>query len=116
MTDTTVQSPAGSIIRSSGAGGWLSRVVKQRGTILVFCALVGIACLVLLPFYWMISSSLRTMDNMFSLPIQWIPDPVNWRSYVLAWQAQDFTRYFFNSGVVAIVITLGNLILCSLAG
>jgi multiple sugar transport system permease protein len=64
----------------------------------------------------MISSSLRTMDNMFSLPIQWIPDPVNWRSYVLAWQAQDFTRYFFNSGVVAIVITLGNLILCSLAG
>jgi multiple sugar transport system permease protein len=102
--------------RGRGAGGWLGRVVKQRGTILVFCALAGIACLVLLPFYWMISSSLRTMDNMFSLPIQWIPDPVNWRSYVLAWQAQDFTRYFFNSGVVAIVITLGNLILCSLAG
>ena len=53
---------------------------------------------------------------MFSLPIQWIPDPLNWQSYVLAWQAQDFTRYFFNSGAVAITITLGNLILCSLAG
>lgn len=116
MTGTPVQFPAGPMSRGRGAGGWLGRVVKQRGTILVFCALAGIACLVLLPFYWMISSSLRTMDNMFSLPIQWIPDPVNWRSYVLAWQAQDFTRYFFNSGVVAIVITLGNLILCSLAG
>lgn len=116
MTGTPVQFQAGPMSRGRGAGGWLGRVVKQRGTILVFCALAGIACLVLLPFYWMISSSLRTMDNMFSLPIQWIPDPVNWRSYVLAWQAQDFTRYFFNSGVVAIVITLGNLILCSLAG
>jgi peptide/nickel transport system permease protein len=50
------------------------------------------------------------------VPIQWLPDPVNWRSYVLAWQAQDFTRYFFNSGVVAVAITLGNLLLCSLAG
>jgi len=70
----------------------------------------------LLPFYWMFSSSLRTMENMFSLPIQWLPDPVNWRSYVLAWQAQDFTRYFLNSGFVAVAITLSNLLLCSLAG
>ena len=64
----------------------------------------------------MVSSSLKTMENMFSVPIQWIPDPVNWMSYVLAWRAQDFTRYFFNSGVVAVAITLGNLILSSLAG
>jgi ABC-type glycerol-3-phosphate transport system permease component len=56
------------------------------------------------------------MTNMFRVPIQWIPDPVNWRSYVLAWNAQDFTRYFFNSGFVAVAITLGNLLLCSLAG
>jgi multiple sugar transport system permease protein len=94
---------------------WLE-LAKRRGSILAFCALTVIAGAVLLPFYWMISSSLRTMDHMFSLPIQWIPDPVNWRSYVLAWQAQDFTRYFFNSGIVAVVITVGNVILCSLAG
>ncbi len=42
--------------------------------------------------------------------------PPNWSSYVLAWQAQDFTRYFLNSGFVAIAITLSNLLLCSLAG
>jgi multiple sugar transport system permease protein len=98
------------------AGGWVRRAVLHRGTIVAFCVLVGVACITLLPFYWMFSSSLRTMENMFSIPIQWIPDPLNWRSYVLAWQAQDFTRYFFNSGVVAVAITLGNLLLCSLAG
>ena len=96
--------------------GWVRQAIRRRGNIAAFCVLLAVACIMLLPFYWMFSSSLRTMENMFSLPIQWIPDPVNWRSYVLAWQAQDFTRYFLNSGFVAVAITLSNLLLCSLAG
>jgi len=96
--------------------GPVARLLARRGTIVVFAVLFAVSLVTLLPFYWMFSSSLRTMENMFSLPIQWIPDPVNWQSYVIAWQAQDFTRYFFNSGVVAVAITLGNLLLCSLAG
>jgi len=95
---------------------WRRHPNLQGGAILAFCALVTIACITLLPYYWMVSSSLKTMQNMFRVPLQWIPDPVNWMSYVLAWRAQDFTRYFFNSGVVAVAITLGNLILSSLAG
>ena len=89
-------------------------VAAGRSSRRAYC--VAVACVTLLPFYWMFSSSLRTMENMFSLPIQWIPWPPNWNSYVLAWQAQDFTRYFLNSGFVAIAITLSNLLLCSLAG
>ena len=88
----------------------------QRGNVVAFCALAIIACVTLLPYYWMVSSSLKTMANMFSVPIQWIPNPINWMSYVLAWQAQNFTLYFFNSCVVAVAITLGNLLLSSLAG
>jgi len=116
MTSSAVKTSAQPMTRRTQTRGWVRRVVRRRVTILAFCTLVGVAFLTLLPFYWMFSSSLRTMENMFSIPIQWIPDPLNWRSYVLAWQAQDFTRYFFNSGVVAIAITFGNLILCSLAG
>ncbi len=94
---------------------WL-RIGRQRGNILAFTLVLGAVAISVLPYFWMVSSSLRTMTNMFSIPIQWIPHPVNWQSYVLAWNAQDFTRYFFNSGVVAVAITLGNLLLCSLAG
>jgi multiple sugar transport system permease protein len=94
----------------------MRRALRRRGTIAASCVLVAVACVTLLPFYWMLSSSLRTMETMFSLPIQWIPWPPNWNSYVLAWRAQDFTRYFFNSGFVAIAITASNLLLCSLAG
>lgn len=95
---------------------WMRRAKGRRGAIAVSGVLVAVACITLLPFYWMVSSSLRTMETMFSLPIQWIPWPANWQSYALAWKAQDFTRYFLNSGFVAVAITLSNLLLCSLAG
>jgi len=101
---------------SSPGSGLIRRAIRRRGTVVVSAVLTAIACVTLLPFYWMFSSSLRTMENMFSLPIQWIPWPPNWNSYVLAWQAQDFARYFLNSGFVAVAITLSNLLLCSLAG
>lgn len=102
--------------RGARPRGWLRRAIRRRGTIIAFCALLAVSCITLLPFYWMFSSSLRTMETMFSIPIQWLPSPPNWRSYVLAWQAQDFTRYFLNSGFVAVAITVSNLLLCSLAG
>jgi multiple sugar transport system permease protein len=92
------------------------RVLHHRADIAAHVIVLGVVLISLLPYFWMVSSSLRTMPNMFRVPIQWIPDPINWRSYVLAWQAQDFTRYFLNSGVVAVAITLGNLLLCSFAG
>lgn len=116
MTSSDVSSLARHERRGVRGGGWARQVLLRRGNIIAFFILLAVACVTLLPFYWMFSSSLRTMENMFSIPIQWIPDPLNWRSYLLAWQAQDFTRYFLNSGVVAITITIGNLILCSLAG
>ena len=70
----------------------------------------------LLPFYWMVSCSFKTNENMFLVPIQWVPHPVNWSAYGDAWKAQDFTRYFLNTTFVAVAITVGNLLLASLAG
>jgi multiple sugar transport system permease protein len=70
----------------------------------------------LLPYYWMVSCSFKTNENMFLVPLQWIPNPINWGAYAEAWRAQDFTRYFLNTGFVAVAITAGNLLLASLAG
>ena len=48
--------------------GWVRLAIRRRGNIAAFCVLLAVACVMLLPFYWMFSSSLRTMENMFSLP------------------------------------------------
>ena len=78
--------------------------------------LIGVALIGLLPYYWMVACSFKTNDTMFAVPLQWLPDPINWSAYGIAWRAQDFTRYFLNSSVVALAITAGNLLLGSLAG
>jgi ABC-type glycerol-3-phosphate transport system permease component len=98
------------------ATGLVRRALHLRDNILAYALVLMAVAVALLPYFWMVSSSLKTMTNMFSVPVQWIPDPVNWRSYVVAWHAQDFPRYFLNSGFVAAAITLGNLLLASLAG
>ena len=89
------------------------RVIKK---ILVYVALLLAAFICLLPYYWMVSSAFKTEVNIFRLPIQWFPDPINWMSFVKGWQAQNFPRYFFNSFFVSIAITVGTLIFASLAG
>ena len=94
----------------------MRRAVRHRGAFVKYPLLLAVTFVGLLPYYWMLSCSLKTNDNMFLVPLQWIPDPVNWSAYGDAWRAQDFTRYFLNSGGIAVAITAGNLLLASLAG
>jgi len=94
----------------------MARPTRHRQGWITYPLLLVVAGIGLLPYYWMVSCSLKTNATMFAVPPQWIPDPINWRAYGEAWRAQDFTRYFLNTGLVAIAITAGNLLLGSLAG
>ena len=89
------------------------RVIKR---IFVYALLALAAFVCLLPYYWMLTSALKTEANIFRLPIQWFPNPINWMSFVKGWTAQNFPRYFLNSFFISISITFGTLILASLAG
>ncbi len=89
---------------------------SRRQAFVTYPLLILIGLIGLLPYYWMVSSSLKTSANMFAVPPQWIPNPINWRAYGEAWRAQDFTRYILNSALVSVAITVGNLLLASLAG
>lgn len=88
----------------------------RRQAFVTYPLLILIGLIGLLPYYWMVSSSLKTSANMFAVPPQWIPNPITWRAYGEAWRAQDFTRYILNSALVSVAITVGNLLLASLAG
>lgn len=94
----------------------MQRPSRYRQMFVTYPLLVLISFIGLLPFYWMLSCSLKTNENMFLMPLQWFPNPINWNAYGDAWKAQDFTRYFLNTTFIAVAITLGNLLLASLAG
>jgi len=94
----------------------ISGGARKRGGPITYGLLLVTAFIGLLPYYWMVSCAFKTNENMFLVPVQWIPNPINWHAFSDAWKAQDFTRYFINTALVAVAITVGNLVLASLAG
>lgn len=85
----------------------------QNGVwLLVVCAL---AFAVMLPFIWMIVTSLKSPTEVFAYPPTWIPKEFQWSNYVEMWNKAPFGRYFMNSAIVAICVTIGQLTSCVLA-
>jgi ABC-type glycerol-3-phosphate transport system permease component len=74
------------------------------------------AVVMLMPVLWMVSTSLKPLNRVFELPIQWIPRPPKWDNYPTAWNRFDFTRYFVNSFIVSIAVTVLNVLLAGFAG
>lgn len=70
--------------------------------------------LYLLPFAWMVSSSLKSTAEIFSLPPTWVPTSPRLDNYAEATTAIPFWRYFANSVLVATVATTGTVVSCSL--
>ncbi|RSK27761.1 carbohydrate ABC transporter permease [Bacillus sp. HMF5848] len=71
--------------------------------------------LMLLPFIWMVSTSLKPANEVMLMPPQWIPSDVQWNNYAEAWAMAPFARYTFNSFLVTILSTIGELITTILA-
>ncbi|MDB5058869.1 MAG: putative transporter permease protein [Chloroflexi bacterium] len=89
--------------------------MPSAGMILVHVLLLAGVVVMITPFLYMISTSFKTMNDVFTVPVQWIPRTLEWHNFVDGWQAQPFGRYFFNSVFVATAVTMLNLITCSLA-
>src|SRR4030088_1779027 len=70
----------------------------------------------LLPFVWMISTSLKPADQLFTVPPTWLPRPLQWDTYVKAMSAGNFGRYALNSLLLGVTNTFTNVLLAALAG
>lgn len=84
--------------------------------LLLYLVLILGAVLVLMPFAYMLSTSLKPLNEVFSTPVKWIPSTLHWDNYSTAWREHPIERYFKNSIIVAVSVTLLNLLTCSLAG
>jgi len=76
---------------------------------------VGIA-ITLAPFVWMISTSFKSSESVFSYPPQWIPQNPTLEQYRALFREVNFLQFFKNSVVVAFAITLFSLFLNALGG
>ncbi len=75
------------------------------GKILSYIVLLALAAITLLPFLWMLSSSLKLDKDVFRFPIEWIPADPQWGNYVTIWTQIPFLTFFANTTKLTVIIT-----------
>lgn len=79
---------------------------QKLARVALYLALSVASAAILLPFAWMIISSLKTNNQVFTVPIQWIPDPVVWSNYVDIWATSNMTTWIKNTLFLSVSVTV----------
>jgi multiple sugar transport system permease protein len=83
---------------------------------LTYLVLTLVGLTMLAPLFWMVSTSLKSYEELFLFPPPLLPAVPQWRNYPQAWNYAPFGRFFANSLFVATGVTLGELVTSSMAG
>ncbi len=82
---------------------------------LLYLILISSSLLMVTPFYWMVTTSLKLEKFVYASPPQWWPDPLTFIHYTEVFTRIPFLRYFQNSVIVASATTIGHVFFDTLA-
>jgi multiple sugar transport system permease protein len=85
------------------------------GQVLVIATAVIIGLVMLAPFVWMLSASLKLNRDVFTFPIQWIPAEPRWQNYVDIWTKIPLGLFVWNTAKITIAVTILQLLTSSFA-
>ena len=83
---------------------------------IAFLILILGAITMLIPFYWMVATSLRDPGSIFLYPPRWIPAPIRWANYKEALTVLPFGQWYLNTTIVTVTSTLGQVLTASIVG
>jgi len=89
---------------------------KSSGHWWLYAILTACLVAVISPFVWMVLGSFKSEGELRQSPPTWWPEAASLDNYTQLFSRLDFGTYFANSIVVAIVVTAGNLLFCSMLG
>ena len=84
-------------------------------TVLLHLVLIIGAIFMVVPFLWMLLTSLMTTAQAFAVPPSFIPNPFMWSNYPQSFNALPFNLAYMNSAIVAVSVTVVQLITCAMA-
>lgn len=94
----------------------MGKNVKMKSSrIILYIALTIISILMMVPFIWMLSASLKFDKDVFTVPIQWIPTNPKWSNYVDIWEKIPLLTFVKNTFKITIVVTILQLFTSSFA-
>ncbi len=99
----------------SGDGGSVVARSSPLKKVLVYAALLVFALVYIYPFIVQVSTAFKTNADAVAHPLAIIPDPITTAAFERVAQT-DFPRWFMNSVIVTLFVTLGRVFLDSLAG
>lgn len=67
-------------------------------------------------FVYAVLSALKPADEVLATPMKWLPSRFVWSNFKLPFDTVPFARYYLNSVVVGVAVTLLNVVTCTLAG
>jgi len=79
-------------------------------------ALLVVALLFLFPFFWMVSNAVRSNAEVMAIPVRIVPHVFEWGNFATAWTQLPFGRFFLNSMVIALSVTIITVIVSCLSG
>jgi multiple sugar transport system permease protein len=83
--------------------------------IFLYAVIIGITVVMLLPFAWMLSASLKLSRDVFVFPIEWIPSEPRWQNYVDIWTKIPLAGFIYNTSKLTLIVTVLQLLTSSFA-
>ena len=86
------------------------------GKFLIYVLLTLGAVITMIPFFWMVTASLKIDAELFSVPLQILPTQLDWANYTDVWRIIDMGRLFLNTSIVTFADVVAQILLGAMAG
>ena len=84
-------------------------------SVAIYAIVIAVTLIMLMPFAWMLSASLKLSRDVFAFPIEWIPAEPQWQNYVDIWTKIPLALFIYNTSKLTIIVTLLQLLTSSFA-
>jgi len=98
--------------RTSGST-WKFTVIRKLTRILIYVLLISGSVIFSIPFFWLVTTSLKATRQITSFPPVWIPNPVVWGNYADVFLYAPFDLFLKNTLFVVMFHLLGAVVVCS---
>ncbi len=95
----------------------MNKSIGERiGRVLLYVLLTLGAFFMFVPFFWMISTSLKDINHVFTHPMEWIPREILWCNFPRVFEIVNFGRHYLNTAIVTVLRMTGLFFTATMAG
>jgi ABC-type glycerol-3-phosphate transport system permease component len=115
MPESTLKSKI-SLKRRKRSSKYYKNLINFRKAILPTIVVILGVIFVAVPFIWIFSTSIKPSDQIFHIPVIYIPKEFTWQNYIIAWQKEPLLRWYINTIIVSVSATFLGMFLATFAG